>query len=63
MSEIREKRISLGLSQSQLGTKLGLHQTTVSRMETGELPVDERTSLALEALLIRDAATQQKAAA
>lgn len=53
MSSFKETRKTLGLSQAELAIKLGVHQTTVSRFETGELPVDERTSLALDALMLR----------
>lgn len=49
-------RRELGLTQAQLAEKLGVHQTTVSRFETGELPLDPRTKLALEALRQKDAA-------
>jgi ribosome-binding protein aMBF1 (putative translation factor) len=56
MISIREARSSLGLSQADLAAKLGVHQTTISRFETGDLPVDERTELALDALMLRAAA-------
>ena len=55
MSSFRETRRTLGLSQADLASKLGVHQTTVSRFETGDLPVDERTMLALDALMFRAA--------
>lgn len=48
--DIRDLRRRLNLSQAQLADKLGLHQTTISRLETGELPLDRRTMLALQAL-------------
>lgn len=51
--DIRDIRRGLGLTQNELATKLGLHQTTISRFETGDLPVDERTLLALDALQLR----------
>lgn len=50
MDTVRDIRKALNLSQGELAAKLGLHQTTISRFETGDLPVDERTRLALEAL-------------
>lgn len=53
MDYIRDIRRTLGLSQAELGAALGVHQTRISRMETGALPVDARTKLALEALLHR----------
>lgn len=62
MTNIRDARSTLGLSQAGLAAKLGVHQTTVSRFETGELPMDERTALALEALISRKAANSQAAA-
>lgn len=48
--DIRAIRTELELSQAELAAKLGLHQTTISRFESGNLPVDERTALAVEAL-------------
>lgn len=62
MVDMRTIRRELGLSQVELAGKLGLHQTTISRFETGELPIDERTALALDALKAR-ARPQQDAAA
>jgi ribosome-binding protein aMBF1 (putative translation factor) len=53
MSDIKSARRSLGLSQAELAAKLGVHQTTISRFETGDLPLDERTKLALDALTMR----------
>lgn len=61
MSDIREIRRDLGLTQAELASKLGLHQATISRFETGDMPVDERTRLALEALASRGAARQAAA--
>ena len=53
MDEIRETRRTLGVTQIELARLLGLHQSTISRMEGGALPLDERTRLALEALASR----------
>jgi len=53
MKSFKDVRAELGLSQAQLAATLGVHQTTVSRFETGDLPVDERTALALDALVLR----------
>jgi transcriptional regulator with XRE-family HTH domain len=50
MVDIRAIRKNLGLSQAELADKLGVHQTSVSRFETGDLPLDKRTELALLAL-------------
>jgi transcriptional regulator with XRE-family HTH domain len=53
MTDIRSIRRELGLSQEELGARLGLNQSTISRFETGELPLDERTKLAVDAILMR----------
>ena len=47
MAAIRKE---LKLSQAELADKLGVHQSTVSRFETGDLSLDKRTELALLAL-------------
>lgn len=53
MADIKSVRNALNLSQAGLAAKLGVHQTTVSRFESGDLPMDERTALALDALMMR----------
>jgi transcriptional regulator with XRE-family HTH domain len=50
MLDIAAIRKELNLTQAQLAEKLGLHQTTISRFETGEMPLDPRTKLAIEML-------------
>lgn len=50
MTDVKAIRQELKLSQAELAEKLGLHQTTISRFETGEMPLDKRTELALLAL-------------
>jgi transcriptional regulator with XRE-family HTH domain len=50
MLDLAAIRKELNLTQAQLAEKLGLHQTTISRFETGEMPLDKRTELAVEAL-------------
>lgn len=50
MEELRRIRKALGLTQSEFADRLGLHQSTVSKFETGELPIDKRTLLAAQAL-------------
>jgi DNA-binding XRE family transcriptional regulator len=47
---VAEIRRELKLTQWQLADKLGIHQSSVSRFETGELELDERTKLSLLAL-------------
>ncbi|WP_202388883.1 helix-turn-helix domain-containing protein [Pelagerythrobacter marinus] len=51
MDSILGIRKALGLSQVEMAARLGLHQTTISRFERGELPTDKRTLLAAQALL------------
>lgn len=63
MTDIRDARRVLGLSQSELATKLGVHQTTISRFETGDLPADERTVLAVNALLLMSRPKRRRAIA
>jgi transcriptional regulator with XRE-family HTH domain len=55
MNRLRDVRKRLGLSQAEMASALGVHQTTISRFETGALPIDERTALAMDALLARAA--------
>ncbi len=59
MEDIRDIRRQLGLTQSEFADRLGLHQSTISRFENGELPIDKRTALAAKALL---ASSPQQAA-
>lgn len=64
MRDFKAIRLDLGLTQAELAAKLGLHQTTISRFETGDLLVDGRTRLALEALTARgDGDASQREAA
>lgn len=51
--DIKQARAVLGLTQAQLGEKLGLDGSMISKMEGGTLPVGPRTALAVEALLAR----------
>lgn len=52
----RIRKDELGLSQDELGRLLGVDQATISRLETGALPINDRTRLAIEALQLRRAA-------
>jgi ribosome-binding protein aMBF1 (putative translation factor) len=53
---IRERRLILGLSQTQLATRAGMTQPALSRLEAGgvvpTIPLLERISMALDADLI-----------
>ena len=61
--DIRTLWKSRGLSQSSLAELLGVTQSTVSRFESGELPIDARTALALDAIATKVPAVAQGAAA
>ena len=50
MIDLAAIRKEMNLTQAELAEKLGLHQTTISRFETGEMQIDKRTQLAIEAL-------------
>ena len=54
--DIKATREALRLTQVQLAELLGVTQATVSRWEKGQLDLDERTKLALEALRLKAAA-------
>ena len=51
MTDMREIRRHLGLTQIEMAERLGVQQSTISRYERGDLTVDKRTMLALDALL------------
>ena len=48
--EVRFIRKALELSQAELADRLGVHRVTVARWETGEIPLDGPTSIAVRAL-------------
>lgn len=53
---VRERRVALGLSQSELAARAGMTQPALSRLEAGgtvpTIPLLERVSAALDAELI-----------
>lgn len=51
METIQAIRETLGLTQAELADRLGIHQSTISRMERGELGTDKRTMIAARTLL------------
>jgi len=63
MLDVRTVRKQLDATQAELGEMLGVNQSTISRLETGELEIDPRTRLALEALIARKSIRTQSAAA
>lgn len=48
--QFRTLREKLNMTQSQLATQLQVARSSVARWESGALPIDERTRLALEHL-------------
>lgn len=57
---VRERRLALGLSQTELAARAGMTQPALSRLEAGgvvpTIPLLERMSTALDAELIVDIA-------
>jgi ribosome-binding protein aMBF1 (putative translation factor) len=57
---VRERRLALGLSQTELAARAGMTQPALSRLEAGgvvpTIPLLERISIALDADLIVDIA-------
>jgi ribosome-binding protein aMBF1 (putative translation factor) len=53
---VRDRRLTLGLSQTELATRAGMTQPALSRLEAGgvipTIPLLERISIALDADLI-----------
>jgi ribosome-binding protein aMBF1 (putative translation factor) len=53
---VRERRLALGLSQTELATRAGMTQPALSRLEAGgvvpTIPLLERISMALDSDLI-----------
>jgi HTH-type transcriptional regulator / antitoxin HipB len=53
---VRERRLALGLSQTEVATRAGMTQPALSRLEAGgavpTIPVLERIAVALDAELI-----------
>jgi transcriptional regulator with XRE-family HTH domain len=56
--DIATARKTLNLTQEEMAEKLGVNQTTISRFERGELPLNRRTELAVEALLSSQSAAR-----
>jgi DNA-binding transcriptional regulator YiaG len=48
--EVRFLRKALRLSQAELSGRLGVHRTTVTRWETGEVPIEPPVSIAIRAI-------------
>jgi transcriptional regulator with XRE-family HTH domain len=56
MTDMREIRRQLEMTQIELADHLGVQQSTISKYERGDLPIDKRTQLALDALIAAKAA-------
>lgn len=63
MTDMREIRRQLAMTQIELADELGVQQSTISKYERGDLPIDKRTQLALDALLAAKAAEPSSEAA
>lgn len=48
---IKAARLKLGMTQPQLASALGVSWESVSRWETGRVPIDRRTALAVAYLV------------
>jgi len=49
--ELRKKRESAGLTQQELADALGVHWTTISRMEHDHVKISKATALAVDLIL------------
>ena len=49
-AELRQRRKDAGLTQAELGNRLGLHRDFVGLMERGAQPIADRTALAMLSL-------------
>lgn len=61
MENIRDIRKTLDISQAELAKLLGVEQSTVSRWERGDLPLNPRTRMAID--FVFDEARRQKSTA
>jgi len=51
MDTIADIRKALGISQAEMADALGIHQSTLSRLERGDIPTNKRTLIAAQSLL------------
>jgi predicted transcriptional regulator len=52
--ELKQARVTMALSQRELGERLGMTQTSVARMERGEQRIMFVTELAVRYLLLTE---------
>jgi transcriptional regulator with XRE-family HTH domain len=57
---LKQRRERLGMTQADLSKYLGVASNTVSRYETGSLPIPAHMDLVLEALEVRHVEDMQK---
>lgn len=55
-NDFRSIRKDMGLKQAELAPLMGVTQATISRWETGEIPIDTRTATTLRSLAVQRAA-------
>lgn len=55
IEQIKKSRKALGWTQAQLADQLGVTHATVSRIESGDIPLNIRTQIALEVIFQRAA--------
>lgn len=56
-TELRQRRKAAGITQAELGERLGLHRDFIGLMERGVQPIAERTALAVTALSLNAPST------
>ncbi len=54
--EIKDFRLKMGWTQTELGTRLGVHWTTVARWEAGETTPSDLTRYKIDKLMKENAA-------
>jgi transcriptional regulator with XRE-family HTH domain len=59
--QFKQKRKALNLTQQRLAELLQVNRVTIAKWETGALPIDERTRLALEYLVLQKNARRRPA--
>ena len=51
--QYRQIRDRLGLTQAELGARLGVSRDTIHRRETGDAPITPEAAMALRAMALR----------
>jgi transcriptional regulator with XRE-family HTH domain len=58
-SDLKQLRRRMGLTQGQLGELIGVHLVSISRWETGTVPIPKTIALLMR-LLVKDARRQSR---